>query len=145
MFLVAGGVTILGVVFNFIFLNATPAKAGFKPQTAPNWDENNEMETKSIIENEETTVSPSSSDNPVIHTFESEQTEPPHPMDNLTTLQALKYIFISPRFWTLTIGQMALTAIFELNTFFPLYLKIVKDLREPGVAAMASTFWLLGA
>jgi len=160
------------VAFTFVFLKSSPEKAGLrKPRakrrtrTEETVDQQQQVEstTDGTMSSQEasllvpTPATPATEEQQelqVLHPTDTsnaannaahEQHEPAHPMDSLGTLQALKYIFLSPRFWALTIGQMAITVIFELNTFFPLYLSIAKKLTEPGEAAVASTWWLLGA
>lgn len=63
-----------------------------------------------------------------------------HFMETVGSLRALGYIFLSGRFWLVCISQMCFTIIFELSSFFPMYLKEVKRLQPSQAATSASVF-----
>ncbi|CAH1271883.1 SLC37A2 [Branchiostoma lanceolatum] len=67
-----------------------------------------------------------------------------HPMDKLSVRQALVYMMETPAFWVVAVASMALSGVFELQIFMPLYFKEALHLT-PGQAAQAAALAPAGA
>ncbi|XP_035683343.1 probable hexose phosphate transport protein isoform X1 [Branchiostoma floridae] len=67
-----------------------------------------------------------------------------HPMDPMSVRQALVYMMETPVFWVVAVASMALSGVFELQIFMPLYFKEALHLT-PGQAAQAAALAPAGA
>ncbi|XP_019643577.1 PREDICTED: LOW QUALITY PROTEIN: uncharacterized protein LOC109484671 [Branchiostoma belcheri] len=82
---------------------------------------------------------------PAAREAESPEKKPvDHPMDKLSLRQALVYMMETPAFWVVAVASMALSGVFELQIFMPLYFKEVLQLT-PGEAAQAAALSPAGA
>lgn len=63
-----------------------------------------------------------------------------HQLDNASNWEAIKYFFSSKLFWTITLSQICLTVVSEINSFFPMYMRDAKKLSSSDAALSSSLF-----
>jgi len=69
--------------------------------------------------------------------------EAQHPLDNMNTIESIKFMLISPIFWVVCLMLSCYYAIFDLPVYIPMYLNEVKK-NTPADAARASLAFSLG-